>query len=120
MVDLYGQYACIKSEIDDAIQHVIDSTAFIQGPEVGEFSRNLSSYLGGTNVITCANGTDALQISMMALGLKPGDEVILPVHTYVAPAEVIALIGLTPVFVVVDGRTFSLDANQLQEKITPK
>ena len=120
MVDLHGQYARIKSEIDDAIQRVIDSTAFIQGPDVGEFARNLSSYLGGTNVITCANGTDALQISMMALGLKPGDEVILPVHTYVATAEVIALLGLTPVFVDVDEQTFNLDANQLQDKITSK
>jgi len=120
MVDLYGQYARIKSEIDDAMQHVIDSSAFIQGPEIAEFSKNLSNYLGGTNVITCANGTDALQIAMMALELKPGDEVILPVHTYVATAEVIALLGLTPVFVDVEEDSFNLDANQLEAKITSK
>ncbi len=120
MVDLYGQYARIKSEIDDAMQHVLDSTAFIQGPEVTEFSKNLSAYLGGTNVITCANGTDALQIAMMALDLKPGDEIILPAHTYVATVEVIALLGLTPVFVDVDEHTFNLDSNQLEDKITAK
>ena len=120
MVDLYGQYSRINLEINDAIQNVIDSTAFIQGPAVSEFSKNLSSYLGGVNVITCANGTDALQIAMMALDLKPGDEVILPVHTYVATAEVIGLLSLTPVFVDVDQRTFNLDANQIESKITPK
>ena len=120
MVDLYGQYSRINLEINDAIQNVIDSTAFIQGPAVSEFSKNLSSYLGGVNVITCANGTDALQIAMMALDLKPGDEVILPVHTYVATAEVIGLLNLTPVFVDVDQRTFNLDANQIESKITPK
>ena len=120
MVDLYGQYARIKSEIDDAIQRVIDSTAFIQGPDVKEFSKELSDYLGGVNVLTCANGTDALQIAMMALDLKPGDEIILPVHTYVATAEVIALLGLTPVFVDVDEKTFNLDASQLEDKITSK
>ena len=119
MVDLYGQYEHIKSEIDEAIHHVIDSAAFIQGPAVSEFSKNLSSYLGGVNVTTCANGTDALQIAMMALDLKPGDEVILPVHTYVATAEVIALLNLTPVFVDVDAQTFNLDANLLEDKITP-
>ena len=120
MVDLHGQYARIKSEIDLAIRQVIDSAAFIQGPEVSEFSKNLSAYLGGINVITCANGTDALQIAMMALELKRGDEVILPVHTYVATAEVIALLGLTPVFVDVDKQTFNLDTNQLESKITSR
>ena len=120
MVDLQGQYLLIKSEIDEAIQHVIDSAAFIQGPEVNEFSKNLSSYLGGTTVIPCANGTDALQIAMMALNLKSGDEIILPVHTYVATAEVIALLGLTPVFVDVDERTFNIDVSQIESKLTSK
>lgn len=120
MVDLQGQYRRIKSEIDDAIQHVIDDANFIQGPEVAEFSKNLSDYLGGIHVTTCGSGTDALQIAMMALNLKPGDEVILPVHTYVATAEVIALLGLTPVFVDVNEETFNLDARHLENKITPK
>lgn len=120
MVDLQGQYLRIKSEIDNAIQSVIDSTAFIQGKEVHEFASSLSVYLDGTHVIPCANGTDALQIAMMVLGLKPGDEVILPVHTYVATAEVIALLGLTPVFVDVYPDTFNIDVSQVESKITSK
>jgi dTDP-4-amino-4,6-dideoxygalactose transaminase len=120
MVDLHSQYLRIKSEIDNAMQSVIDSTAFIQGPEVKDFASALSKYLDGAHVIPCANGTDALQIAMMALGLKPGDEVILPVHTYVATAEVIALLGLTPVFVDVHPDTFNIDVSQVESKITKK
>src|SRR5688500_860277 len=98
MVDLHKQYLRIKPEVDKAIEEVLTSTAFIQGPQVSEFANALAKYVGAGSVITCANGTDALQIAMMALELKPGDEVIVPVHTYVATAEVIALLGLTPVF----------------------
>lgn len=119
MVDLQGQYLRIKEEVDSAIHRVIDSAAFIQGPEVNEFAQRLSSYLGGATVVTCANGTDALQIAMMALELRTGDEVILPVHTYVATAEVIALLGLKPVFVDVDEKTFEIDVAQIENKITP-
>lgn len=120
MVDLQGQYLKIKEEIDQAIQDVLTSTAFIQGPQVGEFAKALADYVQSTVVIPCANGTDALQIAMMALGFKPGDEVILPVHTYVATAEVIALLGLTPVFVDVDPRDFNIDVKQVEAKITNK
>lgn len=120
MVDLHGQYLRIKVEVDAAIQQVLTSTAFIQGPEVNTFARALASYTGAGAVIPCANGTDALQIAMMALDFKPGDEIILPVHTYVATAEVIALLGLTPVFVDVDERTFNIDVAQVEEKITSR
>jgi dTDP-4-amino-4,6-dideoxygalactose transaminase len=120
MVDLHTQYLHIKNEIDEAIQQVLTSTAFIQGPQVAEFSKALATYTGGKFVVPCANGTDALQIAMMALGFKPGDEVILPVHTYVATAEVVALLGLTPVFIDVDDATFTIDIHQLEEKITKK
>ncbi len=120
MVDLRSQYLRIKGEIDDAIQQVLTSTAFIQGKEVGEFARALEKYVGTPHVIPCANGTDALQIAMMALDFKPGDEVILPVHTYVATAEVIALLGLKPVFVDVDEKTFNIDITRIERKITKK
>jgi UDP-2-acetamido-2-deoxy-ribo-hexuluronate aminotransferase len=120
MVDLHGQYLRIKSEIDEAIQNVLTSTAFIQGREVGEFAKALGNLVGSDHVITCANGTDALQIAMMALNLKPGDEVILPVHTYVATAEVIALLGLIPVFTDVDSDTFNIDTRQIEAKITTR
>lgn len=120
MVDLGGQYLRIKAEVDQAIQGVIDSTAFIQGKEVQQFASSLGEFLGGVYVIPCGNGTDALQIAMMAMGLKPGDEVILPVHTYVATAEVIALLGLTPVFVDVHADTFNIDVSQVEKKITSK
>lgn len=118
MVDLYSQYQRIKPEIDAAMQQVLESTAFIQGPAVEEFSQALSAYTGAKYVIACANGTDALQVAMMALDFKPGDEIILPVHTYVATAEVIALLGLTPVFIDVCPDSFNIDASQLREKIT--
>jgi UDP-2-acetamido-2-deoxy-ribo-hexuluronate aminotransferase len=120
MVDLHRQYARIKTEIDHAIEKVLTSTAFIQGPDVQEFARALAGYLDVRAVIPCANGTDALQIAMMALGFKPGDEVILPVHTYVATAEIIALLGLTPVFAEVRADSFTLDPARLEEKITPR
>ena len=120
MVDLQQQYERIKPEIDAAIQDVLNSTAFIQGPQVGEFSKALAEYTGARHVITCANGTDALQIAMMALNFKPGDEIILPVHTYVATAEVIALLGLTPVFVDVERDSFNIDVKQIKSKITKK
>lgn len=120
MVDLKGQYEKIKDEINSGIQEVLNSTAFINGPKVQEFSNNLSAYLGGVNVVPCANGTDALQIALMALGLEPGDEVIVPVHTYVATAEVIALLRLEPVFVDVHSEYFTIDASQIEKKIGPK
>lgn len=120
MVDLDQQYQRIKPEIDAAIQTVLDSTAFIQGPQVAEFAKALGEYTGAGHVIPCANGTDALQIAMMALDFKPGDEIILPVHTYVATAEVIALLRLVPVFVEVEENTFNIDVNQIKNKITNK
>ncbi len=118
MVDLLGQYQRIQSEIDEAVRQVVESTEFIQGPAVRLFEQELSNYAGGTPAVTCGNGTDALQIAMMGLGLEPGDEVILPVHTYVATAEVIALLRLSPVFVDVDPKTFTLDPAQLEALIT--
>jgi dTDP-4-amino-4,6-dideoxygalactose transaminase len=120
MVDLHKQYLRIKPEIDKAIEDVLTSTAFIQGPQVKDFATALGKSTGAEYVIPCGNGTDALQIAMMALDLKPGDEVILPVHTYVATAEVIALLGLTPVFADVDADTFNIDVSQIQKVITPK
>ncbi len=120
MIDLHSQYLRIKEEIDEAIQEVVDSTAFIQGPQVNLFANSLAKYLDSKAVIPCANGTDALQIAMMALDCKRGDEVILPVHTYIATAEVIALLGLTPVFVEVDEKTFNIDVHLIESKITNK
>jgi len=118
MVDLKGQYMKIKPEVDAAIQDVIDNTAFINGPIVKEFAQNLSDYMGGCHVITCANGTDALQIALMALGLKPGDEVIVPAFTYVASAEVIGLLGLTPVMVDVDYETFNVTVDNIKKALS--
>lgn len=120
MVDLQGQYKKIKIEIDSAIHEVIDSATFINGPAVKEFQDNLENYLGVKHVIPCANGTDALQISMMALGLKPGDEVITTSFTFIATAEVIALLGLTPVLVDIDPNTFNIDPDSIRKAITPK
>lgn len=120
MVDLKGQYMKIKPEVDAAIQNVIDNTAFINGPVVKEFTQNLSNYMGGCHVITCANGTDALQIALMALGLKPGDEVIVPAFTYVASAEVIGLLGLTPVMVDVDYNTFNVTVENIKKGLSDK
>lgn len=120
MVDLQGQYQRIKPEVDRAIQDVLDSTAFIKGPQVSQFEKSLSDFHNGAHTITCGNGTDALQIAMMALDLKPGNEIILPVFTYVATAEVIALLGLKPVFVDVKQDTFNIDVDQIEPKITSK
>ena len=120
MVDLQGQYLRIKDEIDTAISAVLNQSAFIQGPQVKTFSAALAAYVHSPFVVTCANGTDALQIAMMALDLKPGDEVILPVHTYVATAEVIALLGLKPVFVDVNSDHFNLNPDALHSVLTSR
>ena len=120
MVDLGGQYVNIKEEVDRSVQEVIDSTAFINGPAVQRFQKNLEHYLGVKHVIPCANGTDALQVSMMALGLKPGDEVITVSFTFVATVEVIALLKLTPVLVDVDPETFNISPAAIRKAITPK
>lgn len=119
MVDLVAQYEKIQPEIDAAVINVIRSSAFINGPEVKAFQAELEAYLGAKHVIPCANGTDALQIAMMALGLKPGDEVITASFTYVATAEVIALLGLTPVLVDVYPGTFDIDIEAIEKAITP-
>lgn len=120
MVDLKSQYNSIKAEVNKAIQEVLDTTAFINGPQVKEFATKLGEYTGSKFVIPCANGTDALQIAMMALDFKPGMEVIVPTFTYVATVEVIALLGLKPVFIDVVADTYDLDIAQLENKITPK
>lgn len=120
MVDLRSQYLKIKDEIDAGIQEVIDSCAFVNGPAVKTFQADLENYLGVKHVIPCANGTDALQVSMMALGLKPGDEVITTSFTFIATAEVIALLGLTPVLVDVEADTFNIDPKAVEKAITPK
>lgn len=119
MVDLKQQYLHIKDKIDVAVHGVLDSAIFIGGPQVAEFSNNLAKYLGVKHVIPCANGTDALQIAMMALDLQPGDEVITPSFTYVATTEVIALLKLKPVFVEVDPKTFCIDPEAIKNAITP-
>ena len=120
MVDLKGQYQKIKPQIDAAIQNVIDTTAFINGPAVKEFANDMEHYHNVKHVIPCANGTDALQIAMMALELQPGDEVIVPAFTYVATAEVIALLHLKPVMVDVDPDTFNITAEIVEKAITPR
>jgi dTDP-4-amino-4,6-dideoxygalactose transaminase len=120
MVDLKTQYEKIKTEVDSAIQKVIDNTTFINGPEVKSFQADLEKYLGVKHVIPCANGTDALQIAMMALDLKPGDEVITANFTYVATAEVIALLGLTPVLVDVYPDTFDINVEAIEKAINAK
>lgn len=120
MVDLKTQYHRIKNEIDREVLEVLESTQFIGGPKVVAFRENLEKYLGVKHVIPCANGTDALQIAMMALGLKPGDEVIVPAFTYVATAEVIGLLGLTPVMTDVDPDTFNIRADHVEAAITPR
>ncbi|MEI8278571.1 MAG: DegT/DnrJ/EryC1/StrS family aminotransferase [Bacteroidota bacterium] len=120
MVDLKRQYEKIKSEVDTAIQGVINNTAFINGPEVRHFGEELQTYLGVKHVIPCANGTDALQIALMALGLQPGDEVITASYTYIATVEVVALLRLKPVFVDVDADTFTMNIDAVKKAITPK
>lgn len=120
MVDLQGQYAKIKAIVDPSIEEVMNSAAFINGPKVHQFQKNLEDYLDVKHVIPCANGTDALQIAMMGLGLKPGDEVITADFTFAATVEVIALLQLTPVLVDVDPVTFNIDVNAIKKAITPK
>ncbi len=120
MVDLKGQYLKIKNEVDNSIQNVIENTAFINGNEVQKFRKNLATYLNVKHVITCANGTDALQIALMSLNLEIGDEVIVPAFTYVATAEVIALLNLKPVLVDVDSETFNIDIEEIENAISPK
>ena len=118
MVDLKGQYEVIKDTVNNSVIEVIESTAFINGPKVHEFQKNLEHYLDVKHVIPCANGTDALQIAMMGLGLKPGDEVITADFTFAATVEVIALLGLTPVLVDVDSETFNIDIQAIKKAIT--
>ena len=120
MVDLKGQYENIKEHVDSSIMNVIETTAFINGPEVHEFQKELEAYLNVKHVIPCANGTDALQIAMMGLGLKPGDEVITADFTFAATVEVIALLQLTPVLVDVDPVNFNIDIEAIKKAITPK
>lgn len=120
MVDLGGQYEKIRDAIDQAVLNVVRSTAYINGPEVKAFSEDLERYLGVKHVIPCANGTDALQIAMMALDLKPGDEVITPNFTFIATVEVVALLGLKPVIVDVDPDTFNMDPEKVRAAITDR
>lgn len=120
MVDLKRQYQHIKTEVDEAILNVLSSTAFINGPEVKSFATELATYLEVKHVIPCANGTDALQIALMALGLQPGDEVITPSFTYIATVEVVALLRLKPVFVDVDADTFTMNIDSVRNAITDK
>lgn len=120
MVDLGRQYERLKPEIDEAMQSVLTNCAFINGPQVRTFEQHLADYLRIPYVIPCGNGTDALQIALMALSLRPGDEVIVPAFTYVAAAEVVGLLGLMPVWVDVDPRTFTLDPSKIEEAIGPR
>lgn len=120
MVDLVGQYKKIKPEVDSAISEILSNASFINGPAVKQFQTNLEKYLGIKHVIPCANGTDALQVAMMALNLQPGDEVITTSFTFIATAEVIALLRLTPVLVDVDPETFNIDPAAIERAITPR
>jgi dTDP-4-amino-4,6-dideoxygalactose transaminase len=120
MVDLKGQYESIKDTVNTSIQEVLDNTAYINGPQVHKFQKDLEQYLGAKHVIPCANGTDALQIAMMGLGLKPGDEVITADFTFAATVEVIALLQLTPVLVDVDADTYNISIEAIKKAITPK
>lgn len=120
MVDLRTQYDHIKKEIDASIQSVLNSTAFVKGPKVTEFQHHFEDYLDVKHVITTGNGTDALQAALMALGLKPGDEVITPTFTFIATAEVVALLGYTPVVVDVDPETYCISLEAIKKAITPK
>ena len=120
MCDLVGQYRKIQPEVDEAMLQVINSSAFINGPQVKEFKANLERYTGARHVIPCANGTDALQLALMAVGLQPGDEVIVPAFTYVAAAEVIGLLRLTPVMVDVDYDSFNITLSNIENGLSPK
>jgi UDP-2-acetamido-2-deoxy-ribo-hexuluronate aminotransferase len=118
--DLRSQYQRLKSDIDAGIQRVLDHGQYILGPEVGELEEKLAAYTGAKYCITCANGTDALQVAQMALGIGPGDEVITPGFTYIATAETVALLGAKPVYVDIDPRTYNLDPALLETAITPR
>lgn len=120
MVDLKAQYTKIKEKVDLAIHEVLETTAFINGKQVTDFSRDLSAYLGIDHVIPCANGTDALQIALMGFGLEPGDEVITPSFTFIATTEVVALLRLKPVFADIDAKTFCIDPASIEKQITKK
>ena len=120
MVDLQSQYAFIRPQVEAGMEEVLSSAQFINGPAVKSFQSNLESYLGVKHVIPCANGTDALQVAMMGLGLQPGDEVITADFTFAATVEVIALLGLTPVLVDVDPNSFNIDPEAIERAITPK
>ena len=120
MVDLHGQYLKIKTEVNEAIQRVIDSTAFIKGNDVHQFQEELSTYMGVHHTIACGNGTDALQLAMMALGLQPGDEVITTPFTFISTIEVIKLLGLKPVLVDVEEQTFNIDPALLENAVTDR
>lgn len=120
MLDLKGQYSKIQKEIDNSVKEVIDSCSFINGPAVQSFESELAAYLGSKYVMGCANGTDALQIALMALELKAGDEVIVPAFTFAATAEVVALLGMIPVFVDVDPVTFNIKPDEIERAISPK
>ena len=120
MVDTKNQYLKIKPEVDTAIHEVLDSASYINGKSVQDFTQSLNHYIGSKFTIPCANGTDALQIAMMALDLQPGDEVITPSFTYIATTEVVALLKLKPVFVEVDVKTFCIDPESIKKAITPK
>src|SRR5687767_11934907 len=120
MVDTKTQYQKIKAEVDSAVIAVMESSQFIGGKYVTGFAANLAAYHKCKHVIPCANGTDALQIAMMALGLKPGDEVITPSFTYIATVEVAALLNIKPVFVDVDKKTFCIDPEAIEKAITPR
>ena len=120
MVDLVGQYNKIKAEVDASIQQILSTGGFIGGPFVQKFQEDLQAYLNVKHVIPCANGTDALQVAMMGLGLKPGDEVITTSFTFIATAEVVALLRLTPVVVDVDMDTYCIDPEAVERAITPR
>ena len=119
MVDLNGQYQAIKNQVNSSITNILETSAFINGSDVKEFQKELEAYLGVKHVIPCANGTDALQIAMMGLGLKPGDEVVTADFTFAATVEVIALLQLTPVLVDVEPDTFNIDVAAIEKAITP-
>ena len=120
MVDLKSQYLRIKPEIDGAIQGVIDSCQFVKGAEIKAFEQELAQYLNVKHVVACGNGTDALQVALMALGLKPGDEVITTDFTFIATVEVIALLGLKPVLADINPATFNIDIESVKRAITPR
>lgn len=120
MVDLLSQYRKIETEVQEAMKKVIENTSFIKGPDVHEFAANLARYLGTEHVIPCGNGTDALQVALMALDLKPGDEIITSPFTFIATIEVIKLLGLTPVLADVEEDTFNIDPEKIRSAVTPK